>query len=208
MSGPACRRTTSGRIPHGPRCLESSRQLVTALAAAVLKDLAAGAGGHTGTEPVLLGPLADIWLVRALHELSPDDECSEAMPHATDRVTESRAVEVGTHQRPPLHENPPMLRASAPTFQQKDHLSRLNFHIVNSCGQSRRAIRQLVESARSSRSTYGGTRAKPRVFAVIHTHSAPSWSSVWSAREGWISGISTSVERPVERGWRNRHERL
>lgn len=45
---------------------------MTALAAAVLDDVAPSAGRHPGSKSVLLGPFSNVWLIRALHLISND----------------------------------------------------------------------------------------------------------------------------------------
>jgi hypothetical protein len=108
----------SGQKQPDPQYPRSSSQLVTTLASAVVQNLAAGASRHAIAKAMLLGPLADIWLVRALHLFS---ESYEAKADAHPGI-QCRSCRRRTHA-PSLKEDLPMLRPRVDAFQ---HLARFN----------------------------------------------------------------------------------
>jgi hypothetical protein len=64
---------------------------VATFASAVAQDLTAGASRHAIAKAMLLGPLTDIWLVRALHLFSESYERGPVHTSASD----AEAVEEG-----------------------------------------------------------------------------------------------------------------
>lgn len=92
------RRQKAERSLPDPKSPRSSSQLVATLAATILNDVAASAGGHTCPETVLLCSPADVWLVRAFHVIS--DSVSEGRCIHAVTTGLKRAVEVGTHPHP------------------------------------------------------------------------------------------------------------